>query len=304
MAVFQFHGLCPATHTPFTSEGALNLDAVEVQAGYLLARGIDRVFIGGTTGESVSLSLAERMALGDRWAEVARTSVLRVAVHVGAHCLADAAALAAQAQKNEAAAVSMIAPSYFKPRNIEDLVACCAQVAAAAPNVPFYYYDIPSLTGIHFAVDEFLHLAAKRIPNLSGVKYSNPDLGTYLLGRRVEAGRFDIPWGIDEYFLSALVMGAKGGVGSTYNFAPGPVQRILRAFPEGDLAACQMEQARQMQLVRIVAKRGYMGCAKALMNHLGVPVGPARLPNANPNTAEFEAMVGELDAIGFFSWKD
>jgi N-acetylneuraminate lyase len=227
-----------------------------------------------------------------------------VAVHVGAQCLSDAAALAAQAQRNQARAVSMVAPSYFKPRSIEDLVACCARVASAAPALPFYYYDIAPLTGVHFAVDEFLEVAAKRIPNLAGVKYSNPDLGAFLLGKSVKEGRYDMPWGIDEYFLSALVMGAKGGVGSTYNFAPGPVQRILAAFSKGDLAACQTEQARVVQLVRIVAKRGYMGCAKALMVHLGVPVGPARLPNSNPDAAGLEAMLGELDAIGFFSWKD
>jgi len=47
-----------------------------------------------------------------------------------------------------------------------------------------------------------------------------------------------------------------------------------------------------------------MGCAKALMTHLGVPVGPARLPNGNPDAAGVKAMLGELDAIGFFSWKD
>jgi hypothetical protein len=47
-----------------------------------------------------------------------------------------------------------------------------------------------------------------------------------------------------------------------------------------------------------------MGCAKALMTHLGVPVGPARLPNANPDAAGVQAMLGELEAIGYFSWKD
>ena len=304
MIPFQFHGLCPATHTPFDAQGALHLPAVEAQAVYLLARGIDRVFIGGTTGESVSLSLSERIALADQWAVVARSSGIQVAVHVGANCLSDAVELAVQAQRNEASAISMVAPSYFKPRTIEDLVACCAQVASAAPSIPFYYYDIPVLTGIHFAVDEFLKLAAQRIPNLAGVKYSNPDLGTYLLGKQLDGGRFDMPWGIDEYYLSALVMGAKGGVGSTYNFAPGPVQRILAAYPKGELASCHVEQARVMRLVRIVSKRGYMGCAKALMSHLGVPVGPARLPNANPDAVGVKAMLGELEEIGFFDWKD
>jgi N-acetylneuraminate lyase len=70
------------------------------------------------------------------------------------------------------------------------------------------------------------------------------------------------------------------------------------------LATCQLEQDRMMQVIRIVAKRGYMGCAKALMTHLGVPVGPARLPNANPDAAGVQAMLGELEAIGYFSWKN
>jgi N-acetylneuraminate lyase len=304
MSAFKFHGLCPATHTPMHADGSLNLAVVEKQAAHLLARKIDRVFIGGTTGESVSLKVGERRALSDRWAEVSKDCGIKVVVHVGANCLADAEELAAQAQRNQASAISMIAPSYFKPRNLEDLVACCAQVAAAAPELPFYYYDIPPLTGITFPVDDYLRLAAKRIPTLAGVKYSNPDLGTYLLGKRLDGGRYDLPWGIDEYFLSALAMGAQGGVGSTYNFVPGPLHRMMAAFPKGDLATCQLEQDRMMQVIRIVAKRGYMGCAKALMTHLGVPVGPARLPNGNPDAAGVQAMIGELDAIGYFSWKD
>ena len=305
MTSFQFHGLCPATHTPFRGDGALDLAVVERQAGHLLARKIDRVFIGGTTGESASLTLAERLALGDRWAAVARATGIKVVVHVGAQCLADAAELAAQAQRNQASAVSMIAPSYFKPRTLDDLVASCAQVAAAAPGLPFYYYDIPAMTGIAgFPVDDFLRAAAPRIPNLAGVKYSNPDLGAYLLGKRLDGGKYDLPWGIDEYFLAALTMGAQGGVGSTYNFVPGPLQRMMAAFPQGDLVTCQLEQDRLMQVIRIVARRGYMGCAKALMTHLGVPVGPARLPNGNPDAAGIKAMLGELDAIGFFTWKD
>ena len=241
MPAFKFHGLCPATHTPFHGDGRLNLDVVERQAGHLLARQIDRVFIGGTTGESASLTVAERLALGDRWAAVARATGIKVVVHVGAQCLADAAELAAQAQRNQASAVSMIAPSYFKPRTLDDLVASCAQVAAAAPGLPFYYYDIPAMTGIAgFPVDDFLRAAAPRIPNLAGVKYSNPDLGAYLLGKRLDGGKYDLPWGIDEYFLAALTMGAQGGVGSTYNFVPGPLQRMMAAFPQGDLATCQL----------------------------------------------------------------
>jgi N-acetylneuraminate lyase len=57
-------------------------------------------------------------------------------------------------------------------------------------------------------------------------------------------------------------------------------------------------------LVKVLASRGYMGCAKALMAHLGVPVGKARLPNGNPDADGVRAMLQELAAIGYFDWKD
>ena len=130
------HGLVTATHTPFHSDGSLNLTAVEKQAAHLLNRGIRMAFIGGSTGESQSLSLDERRALAQRWAEVAQGTSLRLVVHVGSNCLVDARALASQAERLGAVAISALAPSYFKPRDLDALVACCADIAAAAPSTP------------------------------------------------------------------------------------------------------------------------------------------------------------------------
>jgi N-acetylneuraminate lyase len=303
MPSFKFSGLCTATHTPFHADGSLNLTVVEKQAAFLRGHGITSVFIGGTTGESSSLTAAERAALNDRWAAVGPAAGIEVIVHVGANCLTEAAQLAAHAEKNQAKAVSMIAPSYFKPRTLADLVASCAMVAKAAPKTPFYYYDIPGMTGISgFPVDEFLKAAAPAIPNLAGVKYSNPDLEAMRRAQALEGGRFDLPFGVDERFLLALRAGATAGVGSTYNFNPGPLQRVIAAQAKGDAAQAEAEQAKVQPVVDILAKRGYMGAAKALMGHLGVPLGPARLPNGNPDAAETKKMIGELEAIGFFSW--
>jgi len=303
MPSFKFSGLCTATHTPFHADGSLNLAVVEKQAAFLRGHGITSVFIGGTTGESSSLTAAERAALNDRWAAVGPAAGIDVIVHVGANCLTEAAQLAAHAEKNGAKAVSMIAPSYFKPRTLADLVASCAMVAKAAPRTPFYYYDIPGMTGISgFPVDEFLKAAAPAIPNLAGVKYSNPDLEAMRRAQVLEGGRFDLPFGVDERFLLALRAGATAGVGSTYNFNPGPLQRVIAAQAKGDAAKAEAEQAKVQPVVDILAKRGYMGAAKALMSHLGVPLGPARLPNGNPDAAETKKMIGELEAIGFFSW--
>jgi N-acetylneuraminate lyase len=118
----------------------------------------------------------------------------------------------------------------------------------------------------------------------------------------LEGGRFDLPYGIDERFLSALRAGATAGVGSTYNFNPGPLQRVIAAHDKGEDVQAEAEQAKVQPVVDILAKRGYMGAAKALMGHLGVPLGPARLPNGNPTKAEFATMVAELDSLGFFTW--
>jgi N-acetylneuraminate lyase len=303
MSAFKFTGLCTATHTPFHPDGSLNLAVVERQAAFLRSNGITSVFIGGTTGESSSLTAAERAELNDRWAVVGPAAGIDVVVHVGANCLTEAAQLAAHAEKNQAKAVSMIAPSYFKPRTLNDLVASCAMVAKAAPRTPFYYYDIPGMTGIGgFPVDAFLQAASPVIPNLAGVKYSNPDLDAMRRAQALEGGRFDLPFGVDERFLAALRAGATAGVGSTYNFNPGPLQRVIAAHAKGDAALAEAEQAKVQPVVDILAKRGYMGAAKALMGHLGVPLGPARLPNGNPDAAETKQMLGELEAIGFFSW--
>ena len=303
MSSFKFSGLCTATHTPFHADGSLNLAVIEKQAAFLRGHGITSVFIGGTTGESTSLTAAERAALNDRWAVVGPAAGIDVIVHVGANCLAEAAQLAAHAEKNQAKAVSMIAPSYFKPRTLADLVASCAMVAKAAPRTPFYYYDIPGMTGISgFPVDEFLKAASPIIPNLAGVKYSNPDVEAMRRAQALEGGRFDLPFGVDERFLAALRAGATAGVGSTYNFNPGPLLRVIAAHAKGDAALAEAEQAKVQPVVDILAQRGYMGAAKALMGHLGVPLGPARLPNGNPDAAETKKMVGELEAIGFFSW--
>jgi N-acetylneuraminate lyase len=303
MSAFKFTGLCTATHTPFHPDGSLNLAVVERQAAFLRSHGITSVFIGGTTGESSSLTAAERAELNDRWAVVGPAAGIDVVVHVGANCLTEAAQLAAHAEKNQAEAVSMIAPSYFKPRTLNDLVASCAMVAKAAPRTPFYYYDIPGMTGIGgFPVDAFLQAASPVIPNLAGVKYSNPDLDAMRRAQALEGGRFDLPFGVDERFLAALRAGATAGVGSTYNFNPGPLQRVIAAHAKGDAALAEAEQAKVQPVVDILAKRGYMGAAKALMGYLGVPLGPARLPNGNPDAAETKQMLGELEAIGFFSW--
>ena len=298
----RLDGFVAATHTPLNEDGSLNLEAIEKQAAHLLANGVSKVFIGGSTGESSSLSLDERRALAGRWLDIARGTELVVVVHVGSNCLEDARTLATHAEQNGAAAIAALAPSYFKPGDAATLAACCAHIANAAPKTPFYYYDIPPLTGVTISMLDFLAQARGTIPTLAGLKFSNPDLFTWQLLREAESGPWELLWGIDEYMLAALALGTTGFVGSTYNFAAPIYHRLIAAFERGDFAAARAEQMRSARLIRLLISHGLMGASKAVMGMLGVDVGPARLPHQNPTLEQRTKLRAELAALGFFDW--
>jgi N-acetylneuraminate lyase len=234
--------------------------------------------------------------------EVSRDSGLKVIVHAGSNCLEDARALAAQAQELGALAVAAHPPCYFKPAGAAALAECMGAIAGAAPELPFYYYEIPALTGVAVSPSEFLAQAAERIPSLAGIKFASNNLIEYQLCRSSRGGAFDIPFGIDEMLLAALALGATGAVGSSYNFAAPVYRRLIAAFRRGDLEAARAEQLRSVRLILLLASRGYMGSAKALMGMLGVPVGPARLPNGNPAPESVAELRRELEALGAFDW--
>ena len=296
------HHLVAATHVPLNADGSINLAMVEKQAEHLIKIQVPTVFINGSTGESSSLTVDERLALAVRWFEVVKDTPLSIVVHVGANCLADSKALAAQAEKLGAAAISAVSPSYFKPRSVDVLIDCAAEIAAAAPRTPYYHYDIPALTGINLSMPDFLAQAPARIPTLAGLKFTNPDLMAYQFCLRVDGGAWDLPWGVDEFMLGALAMGAKGAVGSGFNFAAPIYNRLMAAFAAGDMATAREEQFRGVQLIQLFAGLGYMAAAKAAMKMLGVDVGPARLPNANLTSEQTKKLHGDLEAMGFFEW--
>ena len=298
----SFTGLVAAAHTPFKADGSLNLKAVERQAEHLARNGIAGVFVGGSTGESASLTVPERLALAERWAAVLKGGAMPLIVHVGHNSMADAATLAAQAERLGAAAISALAPSYFKPGSVARLVECFEPVVRAAPRTPFYYYDIPSMTGVSLSVPAFLAEARRRLPTLAGIKYTCADLMQMQECLRADGGRWDILFGCDEHLLAGLALGTRGAVGSSYNFAAPVYLRLIRAFEAGDLASAREEQWRSVRLIRALATLGYMGAAKAVMGMLGVDVGPARAPNGNPAPAQRRQLRKDLEALGFFEW--
>lgn len=299
----RFRGLVAAPFTPFHADRSLNLDVIPAYARFLRDNGVGAAFVCGTTGEGLSLTLEERLRIAERWVGCADDR-LRVIVHVGHTCLADARTLTAHAAKIGASAVSALTPCFFKPRNNAEVVNWCEAVASAAPALPFYYYNIPSMTGIDYPVVDFLAQAQDRIPSLAGVKYTHENLPDYKACVAFAQGRYDILFGRDELLLEGTDAGALGAVGSTYNYAAPLYLRLLAARAAGRATEARALQDTAIKMIAICNGIGvtHLAASKALMAMLGVDCGPVRLPLAQPDATQLATLRTRLNEIGFFDF--
>jgi len=225
-----------------------------------------------------------------------------VIVQVGHNSLAEARELAAHAQSIGAAAISAVPPSYFKLGDVKTLAACMAEVADGALATPFYYYHVPHITGVAFSMVEFLRIAADRIPTLSGIKYTGTSVHEMQACLEYSDGRFDVLHGVDEMLLAGLAVGARGAVGSTYNYAAPLYKRLWAAFASGDIEEARLWQSRSVAMIRTILPHGGLAGQKAVMQLIGLDCGPARLPVPQLDQSEIEQLRRELETIGYFEW--
>lgn len=291
-------GLIAAPHTPLTADGSLNPAVVAQQAEILLANKVNGAFICGSTGESHSLTTAERMKTAEAWRAAIGSRPLKLIVHTGHNSVEDARALAAHAAAIKADATAAMAPCYYKPGTVEDLIAFCAPVAASASALPFYFYDIPALTGVNLSMPDFLKKGATRMPNLAGLKFTTTNLMSLQQCLEVEDGRFNILFGVDEMLLGALALGVHGAVGSTFNYAAPLYHKIIAAFEKGDLATARALQLKSVKLVEILLQYGVLAGGKALMALLGADCGPVRPPARALTEAQISSLRQQVLDLG------
>lgn len=216
----KIEGLIAAPFTPMNENGSLNLELIPAYYEFLKKNGVVGAFIIGSTGEGASLTQEEKKQVTKAWAEATHEDKdFKVITLTGGTSLSDAKALAKYAEEVGIYGISLTAPFYFKPSSAAQLAECCIEVAAAAPNTAFYYYHIPVLNGCNVAMIDLLKEVDGKIPNFAGIKYTHEDFMDFLSCMNYQNGKYDMLWGRDENMLSALVLGAFGAVGSTYNYA-------------------------------------------------------------------------------------
>ena len=294
-------GLVAAPHTAMQTDGRVNLAAIEKQAARLIADGVNGAFICGSTGEGHSLTTTERKQVAERWREVIGRAPLKLIVHAGHNSIEEAKQLAAHAQKIGADAVSVMAPCYFKPSTVEDLLAFCAPIAGECSGLPFYFYDIPALTGVNLSMLELLRKTDGLIPNLAGIKFTSTNFMSLQECLEFEDGRFNILFGCDEMLLSALALGVPGAVGSTYNYCAPLYHKIIAAHQAGDASTAQALQMKSVKLVQFLLQCGVLAGGKALMSLIGADCGPVRPPVRNLTSEQRARLFSQVEALGILS---
>lgn len=291
-----------AAHTPFDGAGGVALDVIEVQAEHLLRQGVKGVFVCGTTGEGLSLSVDERKQVAARWEEVRRGTDLSLWVHVGANALPEVRELARDAAEVGADAIALMPPCFFRPEDEEHLASWCASVSEASGGMPMTLYEAPEMTGVRLDVERFIELARVSVPGYRGLKYTDSNLTLFArLCDGLEEGE-GMWWGRDEELQAGIAAGATGAIGSSYNFAGKVYEPVLATVEGGASETAAAAQARAVSLIEVIASYGYLGAAKAVMEMLGVPLGPTRAPLGNPEPLERKRLQAELEELGFFDW--
>jgi len=299
VAPLRIEGLVAATFTPFLPNGTLaGVDAVEAQADWLQKTGVRWAFVSGTTGESVKLSFAERREQAERWVRIAPKYNMSVIVHSGTDSIIEAIEHTKHAEAIGAQAVGWMPPVFFKPATVDALAATLAEVAAAAPSLPFYYYHIPSMTGVEFPILDLVK-AIERIgvPNFAGCKYTGLyTFPGFMDARRVMAyanGKYEVLSGREDMMLEGVAAGCKGFVGSQFNHAGDLYNKVRNTC-----MTASPEESRKVQMIGDDLLAAWGGAVatgvngnKNILNVVGGPnVGDGRRPNVPASADDLQKL--------------
>ncbi len=297
-------GLIAAPFTPMNEDGSLNTALISDYYQFLKKNKVIGAFINGSTGEGVSQTREEKKLIAEAWATATKDDTdFKVINLVGGTSIQDCMEMAKHSEEIGIDAIAFTAPFYFKPGSPQALAECCALVAGAAPNSPFYYYHIPVLTGCNITMYDLLKAVNGSIPNFAGIKYTHEDFMDFLSCMYVDNGRYDMLWGRDENMLSALALGSFGAVGSTYNYAAPLYYDMQEAFKNGELIKARDLQQKSIDMIRLLGKYGGIATGKAYMKLVGLDCGGFRLPIKNMSAESFEAFKKDVEGLDFDAFK-
>jgi 4-hydroxy-tetrahydrodipicolinate synthase len=277
--------------TPFTADGALDVEGAQQLAAHLVDAGNDGLVVNGTTGESPTTTDDEKdrlvravlEAVGDR---------AHVVTGVGTNDTAHSTVLARRAEQAGAHGLLAVAPYYSKPPQ-EGLYRHFTAIADAT-GLPVMLYDIPGRSGVPIETDTLVRLGEH--PRIVANKDAKGDLGASSWA----IARSDLAWysGDDMLNLPLLSIGAVGFVSVVSHLATPELRALLDAHAAGDVAKAAEIHQRLLPVYTGMFRAQGVTTAKAALTLRGLPAGPLRLPLVGLDEAATEQLTKDLAAGG------
>ena len=273
-------GVAPALATPVLADGVtVNTAVLPALIDFLLEAGVSGLFVGGTTGEGVLLSDAERMRLHETAVSVTNGRV-PVLLHTGGNQLESTLALSRHAAAVGADAVAVVTPFFYKMHD-DSLAAYYHTVAASIPEMPLLLYDIPQLA-VNGISPLLLNRLGQEIPSLAGIKSSRSD--AQIVSQLIDAApdHLIVLAGNEAVALGLLGLGADGLISGLSTAVPEPYVALTRAFFRGDMAEAQRQQRHINQLLARLPAGARIGAIKQILTGRGFAMGTAVPPRPMP----------------------
>ena len=270
----KYQGIFPAFYACYDESGAISPEAVQALTRYLIDKGVQGLYVGGSSGECIYQSVAERKLVLENVMAVAKGKLVIIA-HVACNNTADSMELAAHAESLGADAIAAIPPIYF---HLPDRAVAkyWNDISSAAPNTDFIIYNIPQLAGV--ALSSGLLRSMLENPRCIGVKNSSMPVQDIEMWRDEGAIVFNGP---DEQLLSGLAAGAIGGIGGTYAAMPELYLKIYALTQAGRIAeAREIQDACCQVIYKMCSGQGNMyAMIKEILRDMGGPdIGSVRAP--------------------------
>ena len=273
----KYAGIIPAFYACYDKDGRINTDAVKEYTRLLISKGVKGLYVGGSSGECIYQSTAERKAVLEAVVEAAEGKITIIA-HVAANNTKDSCELAAHAESVGVDAIAAIPPIYFRLPDYA-VIDYWNAISASAPNTDFIIYNIPQLAGTALT-SEVLRQMLKN-PRLIGVKNSSMptmDIQTFLA---VGGEYFVVFNGPDEQLAAGLAMGAIGGIGGTYGAMPELYIKIKELMDKGDVKGASALEFKANEIIAgMVSCHGnlYAVIKEIIRRRDGIDLGSVRSP--------------------------
>jgi 4-hydroxy-tetrahydrodipicolinate synthase len=289
----RFGRVLTAMATPFTADGALDLDGARRLARHLLDNGTDTLVVAGTTGESPTLTEEEKSRL---WAAVVEAAgdPRRVMAGTSTYSTAESVELTRLAEKAGVGALLLVTPYYSRPPQA-GLVAHFTAIARSTA-LPCMLYNIPSRTACLIEVPTLVRLA--ELDNVVAVKDAVGDMAAASRLYRETGGALEMYSGDDKNLLPLLAVGGVGVVSVLSHLVGPAIQELVAAFERGDNAVALDLHLRHLALFEGAFATSSPILLKAALNLLGLPGGPLRPPLVDATPEQVEFMRGLLADLG------